>query len=393
MNTLVEKADNTRKMIVLWLLTGCLLIFLMVVIGGITRLTGSGLSITEWNVIMGTIPPMSQHDWQIAFEKYQNSPQFQKVNFDMGLEEFKSIFLWEYIHRLLGRLIGAVFLIPFLYFLLTKKLDRTLFRKLLLLFALGGLQGFLGWFMVKSGLVNDPHVSHYRLAIHLITAFILFGVSFWIALDLMYPAPGGSHSLSPLIRKLTKAIMVLVVLQVIYGALVAGLHAGRIYNTFPKMGNEWMAEAVTTSSPFWKNLTENLAGVQFIHRCIAWLIVLLALILWLVVERGKLLCWIVYVLFSNVWLVEGKHSLTSAQRKGVNTLLIILAIQFGLGIITLLYAAPITLAVLHQAGAFALFAAIVFLSHSLKGNSYLNFSRTALTSSTEKEPPAFPKLL
>ena len=318
-------------MIVVWLLTGCLLIFLMVIIGGITRLTGSGLSITEWNVVMGTIPPINHQDWQIAFEKYQQSPQFQKVNFDMKLEDFKSIFLWEYIHRLLGRLIGLVFLIPFLYFLITKKLEKSLIRKLLLLFALGGLQGFLGWFMVKSGLVNNPHVSHYRLAIHLLMAFITFGLTFWIALGLIYPHASTQPSAPPKIIKTTsRVILLLVIVQIIYGAFVAGLHAGRIYNTFPKMGNEWIAEAVTALEPFWRNLTENLAGVQFVHRCIAWILIGSIFLLWL--------------------LARNTH-LTSTQKKGINALLIIVILQFCLGVFTLFFAVPIILAVLHQVGA------------------------------------------
>lgn len=341
----INNEHSARRTIILWLFSGCLLIFLMVVIGGITRLTGSGLSITEWNVIVGTIPPMNEYDWQIVFEKYQQSPQFQKVNFDMKIDEFKSIFLWEYFHRLVGRMIGLVFLIPFIYFLATKKLEKSLVKKLLLLLALGALQGFLGWFMVKSGLVNDPHVSHYRLAIHLITAFITFGFTFWIALDLIYPASSHSSSFPLWIKKITRLIMLLIISQIIYGAFVAGLHAGKVYNTFPKMGDEWMAQAVTSMDPFWKNFTENLAGVQFVHRCIAWLLV---------------------ILIFSLWFFTRNIELTSAQRRGVNVLLIVTVFQFCLGIFTLLFAVPITLAVLHQVGAFALFAAALFLSHRIK---------------------------
>ena len=340
----LNKIDNSRKAIILWLLSGCLLIYLMVVIGGITRLTGSGLSITEWNVIMGIIPPMNQHEWQIVFEKYQQSPQFQKVNFDIVMNEFKSIFLWEYLHRLIGRVIGLVFIIPFFYFLCTKKIKKSLTRKLLLLFVLGGIQGFLGWYMVKSGLIDNPHVSHYRLAIHLITAFLTFGFTFWIALGLIYQKSPYSDSHPSWIKNITHLIMLLVLLQIIYGAFVAGLHAGRVYTTFPKMGNEWIAEAVTASDPFWKNFSENLAGVQFIHRCLAWLLA---------------------ILIFSLWLFSRNVVLTPSQKKGMNALLLIFVFQFLLGVFTLLFAAPITLAVFHQTGAFVLFAATLFLSHHL----------------------------
>lgn len=337
--------NKSGKAIVLWLFTGCLLVFLMVVIGGITRLTGSGLSITEWNVIMGAVPPLNQEDWQVAFEKYRHSPQFQKVNFDMGIGEFKSIFLWEYLHRLIGRMIGIVFIVPFLYFLFTKKLNRPLVKKLLLLFALGGLQGFLGWFMVKSGLVDNPYVSHFRLAIHLITAFITFGFTFWIALDQIYPSSPVSINAPLKHRGMLRIILVLILVQIIYGAFVAGLHAGRIYNTFPKMGDEWVPEAVTALDSFWKNISENMAGVQFIHRCIAW--ILLSFI----------------VVF---WLRTRKMQLKPDRRKGVNLLLLTILIQFCLGLFTLIYSVPIVLAVLHQVGAFALFGVIIFLEHRWK---------------------------
>jgi heme a synthase len=163
--------DGDKKKVVLWLLSGCFLIFIMVVVGGITRLTGSGLSITEWNVVMGAVPPMNETEWQQAFDRYKQIPQYAKINYDFDLSDFKQIYFWEYLHRLIGRMIGLVFLLPFIYFLWKKKLSREWILKSLFLFALGGLQGFLGWFMVKSGLTERTSVSHYRLAIHLIAAF------------------------------------------------------------------------------------------------------------------------------------------------------------------------------------------------------------------------------
>ena len=333
----LHTADKSKRPIILWLLSGCLLIFLMVIIGGITRLTGSGLSITEWDVIMGAIPPLNAHDWQVAYEKYRHSPQFEKVNFDMGLDAFKSIFFWEYLHRLAGRLTGVVFLVPFLYFLLTKKFTSALIKKTLIIFLLGALQGFLGWFMVKSGLVNDPYVSHYRLAAHLITAFITFGYIFWVALGLIFNE-GKTLATKKLHASIPVLLLVLIMIQVIYGALVAGLHAGRIYNTFPKMGSDWIPGAVTAMQPGWRNLLENLAGVQFIHRCVAWCVTLGIVTLWL-------------------W--SGRNNINPATAKAIKILLLAVLVQFTLGIITLLWAVPVTMGVLHQAGAFALFAAAI----------------------------------
>jgi cytochrome c oxidase assembly protein subunit 15 len=333
------------KRIVWWLLSGCLLIFLMVVIGGITRLTGSGLSITEWNVIMGIIPPLNAHDWHIAFAKYQLSPQFQKVNSGMILEEFKSIFMWEYIHRLIGRLIGMVFLLPFCWFLFTRRLDKPLLLRLLLLFGLGGLQGFLGWYMVSSGLINNPHVSHYRLAIHLITAFVTFGFVFYTAQDLRYPRASVSN---PVLKQITTFILSVLVLQIVYGALVAGLHAGLVYNTFPRMGEHWIASGIFNLTPVWRNLTENMICVQFIHRSMAWLIVLLSI----------------------VFLIQlRKAALTHAQGRAATIFIAALFIQFLLGMLTLLYYVPVPLAVLHQSGAFALFTAVLYLRHRLGSSS------------------------
>ncbi|HRS38956.1 MAG TPA: COX15/CtaA family protein, partial [Bacteroidia bacterium] len=178
--------DRSRRYVAIWLLSGCFLIFAMVVIGGITRLTGSGLSITEWAPIMGAVPPMNGQEWQEAFEKYKQIPQYEMINAHFELQDFKAIFWWEFIHRLVGRLIGVVFLLPFIWFLITRQLDRAMTRKALFLFTLGGLQGFLGWFMVKSGLTERTSVSHIRLAIHLITAFITFGFTWWYALQLLY---------------------------------------------------------------------------------------------------------------------------------------------------------------------------------------------------------------
>ena len=340
---------NPDKPVITWLLTGCFLIFLMVVIGGITRLTHSGLSIVEWDLLMGTLPPVTSRDWQELFQKYQQSPQYQLVNIHFGLEEFQSIFWWEYIHRLLGRMIGLVFFVPFTYFLIKKKLSRDLVGKLLVIFVLGGLQGFLGWYMVKSGLVKDPHVSHYRLAAHLVTAFISFGFTFWVVLGLIYPPPHKSQIIHEQaigsVKKLTYILSGVVFLQIIYGAFVAGLKAGMVYNTFPKMGSEWMAEGVIAMQPFWKNLLENIAGVQFVHRYLAYIVV---------------------IIVGIIWFKARKIGLSDTQKGGINFLGIVVIIQFLLGVFTLLYAVPVTLGVIHQVGAFFLFAAVIYLLHQLQ---------------------------
>lgn len=326
-----------KKQVTWWLLSGCLLIFLMVVIGGITRLTGSGLSITEWNVVMGAIPPMNQTEWQEAFDKYKQIPQYQKLNYDFELSDFKQIFFWEYLHRLIGRMIGVVFLVPFLYFLWKKKLSPEWIRKSLFLFALGGLQGFLGWFMVKSGLTERTSVSHYRLAIHLIAAFVTFGFTLWFALPLMFQRKEKSHDKNT--STFLRILLGIVILQLIYGAFTAGLHAGRIANTFPTMDGEWIPSGINAMSPGYVNLFENLLTVQFIHRIIA--------------------CTIV-VLISILWWTNRKKNISSDQKRAIQICLMAVCIQFLLGVFTLLYHVPVTLAALHQVGGFFLFSSVIF---------------------------------
>jgi heme a synthase len=335
----IKMTNKPDKSIIIWLLTGCALIFTMVIIGGITRLTQSGLSIVEWDLLMGSIPPLSEAAWQDLFYKYQNSPQYQLVNYHFNIDEFKSIFWWEYIHRLFGRFIGLVFFIPFVYFLITKRLNATLIKKLLIIFFLGGFQGFLGWYMVKSGLVKDPAVSHFRLAAHLITAFFTFGFTFWVALQLLYQDRIKTH-LKP-IRNVTLILFGLVVMQIIYGAFVAGLRGGDGYPTFPKMGDEWIAEVVhidfeeTGVSSFF----EKKYSVQFIHRWLAVLIVALGLYLWWKVQR---------------LIPEFKTKVAS------DIMLYTIFGQFLLGIFTLIYSVPVALGVIHQAGAFILFAVCIY---------------------------------
>jgi cytochrome c oxidase assembly protein subunit 15 len=327
--------------VIIWLLTGCLLIFFMVIIGGITRLTHSGLSIVEWDLIMGTLPPLSKQDWLVLFEKYQQTPQYKQVNYHFSLEDFKSIFWWEYIHRLFGRMIGMVFIIPFLYFLFRKKLEKGLIKKLLIILLLGGFQGVLGWYMVKSGLVKNPAVSHYRLAAHLITAFAAFGYTFWVALELINGRNDRTKGKMS-IHFLSWLFMIVLCTQIIYGAFVAGLRGGVGFPTFPKMGDEWIAEVVITdyNESGIASFFEQKYSVQFIHRCLAYVVLLLAASIYFKIRQSNI----------NACL----------NRSGL-ILITVVIVQFLLGIFTLIYSVPLVLGVVHQAGALILFAATIYL--------------------------------
>ena len=215
------RKDNTK--VIYWLLTGCILIFIMVVVGGITRLTHSGLSISNYKLISGTIPPLNTTEWQEAFDLYKRYPEYQKLNNEFSLQDFKDIYFWEWLHRVIGRFIGLVFFLPFLYFLIKKQLSKSTIKKSIVLLCLGAFQGALGWYMVKSGLVDNPDVSHYRLAAHLTTAFITFAYTFWVALDLIFP---NKKNINNALRNLIRVGLVILIIQIIYGAFVAGLDAG-----------------------------------------------------------------------------------------------------------------------------------------------------------------------
>jgi cytochrome c oxidase assembly protein subunit 15 len=340
----MKKLESKNKQVI-WLLSGCVLIFVMVIIGGITRLTHSGLSMVEWNLVMGSLPPMNAADWQEVFDKYKQFPEYEQVNFHFSLEEFKSIFWWEYWHRFLGRLIGVVFVFPFVYFLLKRTLSKVLTKKLIVLLFLGGLQGFLGWFMVESGLKSNPDVSHYRLALHLITAFITFAFTLWLALEIHFEEQLKERATLKL-KKYVFLFLGLLLLQIIYGAFVAGLNAGFIFNTYPKMGDDWIAPAATVLSPFYLNLVENIAGVQLVHRYLPLLLVLILILLWRMAIRQKV----------------GKARMRSVYWLGAALL-----IQFTLGVLTLLMAVPVYMGVLHQSAALILLATTVYTLFSFTG--------------------------
>ncbi|MEZ4779589.1 MAG: COX15/CtaA family protein [Flavobacteriaceae bacterium] len=331
--------DN--KKVIYWLLTGCFLIFIMVVVGGITRLTHSGLSISNYKLISGTLPPMNDVAWNEAFDLYKQYPEYQKINHQMTLEEFKDIYFWEWIHRFIGRMIGLVFIFPFLYFLLKKQLSKPTVKKAIVLLFLGGFQGFLGWYMVKSGLVDRPDVSHYRLAMHLTTAFITFAYTLWVALDLMYPT---KKEIYKPFRNLIRWGLGILLLQIIWGAFVAGLDAGWIHNHWPFMSEgKLMHETVyIEQNPVWKNFVEGKSGVQFVHRYLAYVVVA--------------------IIFLIAWKSH-KLQLTSLQKKGINSLVILVLIQFILGVFTLILQVPVWLGITHQVVAFFLLATMTFTLH------------------------------
>lgn len=317
----------------IWLALVAALVFAMIVVGGATRLTDSGLSITEWQPLLGAIPPLTEAHWLEAFEKYKLIPEYHIVNHGMSLDDFKSIYWWEWSHRFLGRFIGVAFALPFLVFWASGKLPRGLAPKLLGILALGALQGFFGWYMVKSGLVERVDVSHYRLALHLFTAFLILALLVWTALDVgVRPVAIRLASVRPWHRRIAWALVLLVMAQVVLGAFVAGLKAGLVYNTWPLMDGRLIPDGLFTLSPVALNFVENITTVQFDHRMVAYVVVLLAL--------------------ANAFMfagVDDERVATSAAALSAATLL-----QMGLGIWTLLAAEgaiPIGLGLAHQGGA------------------------------------------
>tara|TARA_B100001287_G_scaffold273374_1_gene276687 strand:+ start:13977 stop:14975 length:999 start_codon:yes stop_codon:yes gene_type:complete len=318
---------TSNRSVILWLFSGCFLIFVMVVVGGITRLTNSGLSMVDWNLFMGAIPPLNEAEWEKTFDLYKKTPEYQKINFNYTLDNFKFIFFWEYLHRMIGRLLGLVFIIPFIYFLIKQKLNKKLILQSSILFVLGSLQAFFGWWMVKSGLVDRPDVSHYRLAVHLTTAFLTCAFTLWVALPLVIPNIKKGNKK---IFSILSILFFLTIIQIVYGAFMAGLKAGVLYSTWPKMGPDWFPEAIF--------LNES-AQVHFIHRTLAIVIVFLSFYLWKKALSQKLLV---------------------IQKKMLNILMLIVISQTVLGILTLIYSVPFSLALSHQLLAFFMLMTTVF---------------------------------
>jgi cytochrome c oxidase assembly protein subunit 15 len=328
----------------IWLLVIAAIIASMVTIGGLTRLTGSGLSITQWDPIMGAIPPLTAADWLDAFHKYQQIPQYIHENAGMTLDAFKGIFWWEWTHRLLGRLLGVLFFVPFLWFAWRGDIPRRGYSRMILLFALGGLQGFVGWWIVESGLEVRTSVSQYRLAIHLGVALILLLTILWTAFEYLRPKRPGTRA-APF-AKWAGAFVGLVYFQMLLGAIVAGLHAGLIYNTWPSMDGRFFPESGWFWKPWWLNFTENPGLAQFDHRIGAYLVAIGTLAIWWLGVRTKL---------------EG------VARTSGTLLIVIVACQIVLGIETLLNQAPVALSAIHQAMAVALLATALWHFYEVSG--------------------------
>jgi len=353
--------SNPHKNIIIWLLSGCFIIYVMVVIGCLTRLTHSGLSITEWGVI-GTLPPMSAEKWNDVYTKYQQSPEFKEVNYDMSIAQFKSIYWWEWTHRFIGRtILSGVFIVGFIYFFAKKKLTPQLKKRFIFLFILGALQGVIGGWMVASGLNKVPAVSHYRLALHLMSAFLVFAFTFWFSLDLINENEEKPSAATTKLKPLLLTLFIVLIIQIIYGAFTAGFveigadnkplyRPGQIFNTWPKMGSEWMPEQVSMKSSLFANLFENASGIQFMHRTIAFVVVLLVL---------------------AIWIRSNKMQLNKMQHRGISLLIYGVTVQFILGVYTLLHQVPIVLGALHQTGAFFLFAVCVYLLFHFRKNTSL----------------------
>jgi cytochrome c oxidase assembly protein subunit 15 len=330
-----DARNGNPRAIVNWLLGVAGLIFLMVVVGGITRLTESGLSITEWRPVSGAIPPLTQAQWEHAFALYRQIPEYQQINRGMTLAEFKNIFFWEYLHRLLGRVIGLAFALPLLWFAVRRAIPKGYGPRLLLLLLLGGLQGAIGWWMVASGLSERTDVSHVRLAVHLLLALLIFGAILWTALDLR--SPGAVKRRVPTLGIWALAVLGL---QLMFGAYVAGLDAGYAFNTWPLMGDEIYPSATPWLEPFIRNFVDNPITVQFIHRWLAFVVLAFAIVMARQVKRA------------------GSRRESIILHSAIGT-------QILLGIWTLLSGVHLHVAVAHQATAVLVLAGFILAAHKL----------------------------
>lgn len=333
----IQEKEKSQKAVGYWLLFMALTVFAMVVVGGATRLTESGLSMVNWNPVTGTLPPLTEDAWQSEFSDYKTSPEYQLKNAGMNLDEFKGIFYWEWGHRLLGRLIGVFFTIPLIWFWLKGQIPEGYKGRLVALLFLGGSQGLLGWYMVMSGLVDEPAVSHYRLTAHLMLALFIFAALLWTALSMLRQRTNPATPRNSMLLKIT---FVTLILQLVMGALVAGLKAGHIFNSWPLMGESFVPEGLMHMMPWWRNLLDNAVTVQFDHRMGAYLfMVLVAVIVWRFrSEKGA--------------VIAATHMLGAA-----------VLLQMVLGIIMLLKSVPVSWGTGHQAGGVLVLAALINLIH------------------------------
>jgi heme a synthase len=340
----LEIPEPRRRPLRAWFWSIAGMTFVVLIVGGITRLTQSGLSIVDWQPIMGVVPPLNEAQWQEAFDRYRQFPEYQQLRQGMTMAEFQFIFFWEYLHRVVARVIGLVFLVPFLFFWIRGYLNRPLLIRALILFGLGAGQGVLGWLMVASGLVDRPSVSHYKLAAHLSLAFVIFGYAVWLARDLKVGlertavAPGARRMMN---RGLA-AVGVLLALQVVWGGFVAGLKAGLYHNTFPLMEGRLVPPTLFFLDPAIINFFQNPIAVQWVHRVLGTVLALAVLILFVQVVRAR---------------VDGM-----SKRLNV-TMLGLMAAQYLLGVLTLIYFVPVTLGVIHQAMAMVIFGVWIWWLH------------------------------
>jgi len=336
--------EQTRydRQVANWLLICAAVTFAMILLGAVTRLTNSGLSIVEWKPLVGAIPPLTEHDWQATFDKYKQFPEYQKVNRGMSLEGFKAIFLYEYLHRLLGRLIGVLFAVPLVYFAVRRRLRPGLMPGLVVLFILGALQGLLGWYMVKSGLVENPRVSQYRLTAHLGVAVLIYAYMLWLAFDLLFTGHAAPARARRPYARGCLALVALVYLMILSGGLVAGTRAGHVFPTWPLMGDAFVPRGLYATTPAWLAMFEDITTIQFNHRMFAYLLFVLLNVFAILTWRGA-----------------------TGPRGRLAAVLLALAVwmQVLLGIGTLLLHVPVALATAHQGGAVLLLSATLFLAH------------------------------
>lgn len=317
----------------------------MVTLGGVTRLTHSGLSMVNWAPIVGVIPPLSKKEWKQTFRKYKKFPEYKKINRGMSLGEFKSIFWFEYAHRLLGRLLALAFLIPFIYFLVRRRIPWKATPWLILMPILGGLQGVLGWYMVKSGLIDKPSVSPYRLTAHLALAGITYTYIFWFALRYWY---WGKNKVVPAVRwplLVAWGLIAIISVLILSGGFVAGTKAGLVFNTYPLMNGKFVPEGYMALQPLWRNFFENVATVQFNHRWLAAVVAIAILTFWFA-TRGKIPA--------------------ADTNRAIHILVLMLVVQIGLGITTLLYHVPVVLGAAHQTGGIVLLTIALFIAFRLR---------------------------
>ena len=339
--SIVSDKSNSKIEILVWLISLTLLVLIMIIIGGLTRLTESGLSIVDWKPIVGIIPPLSYSSWAEVFNKYKLSPEFKIVNSSMTLDEFKYIFWWEWFHRFFARCLGIVFILPFIYFYLKKKLDNYLSFTLIIIFIFGLIQAIIGWWMVKSGLVDNPYVSAYRLSIHLGIALVIFSILLWLSLTYYY-GKEKNYNRPKFIKNLFHISLMLIFLTIISGGFMAGTDSGKSFNTFPLMNEQFFPDDYFLNEYGWKNIFENTIAINFNHR-------------WLAIFT--------FVFISSLILYLMKKD--NYNKFSLLLVLFVLFIQIFLGILTLIYSVPLNFAILHQTNATFLLASMIFAYHRL----------------------------